>query len=169
MHLAKIHAKEGIDAILISSAFAGGGLISRNHYSEFVLPYEQKLIKQIKQELDMPIYTHTCGSIGDRLDLMLETGTNGIDTLDPPPLGNVEIEEAKNILDRKAFIKGNIDPVNTMLLGTKEEIEKDVKRRIEIGKQNGGYILSTACSIAPSTPSENIELLIQFAEKYGQY
>ncbi len=167
--IAKIHLKEGVDALLISSAFAGGGLISRNHYSEFVLPFERKLINKIRQEYDVPIYTHTCGSIGDRLDLMLETGTNGIDTLDPPPLGNIEIEEATNFLNGKAFIKGNIDPVNTMLYGSKKEVEKDVKRRIEAGKPNGGYILSTACSIAPSTPSENIELLVQLAEKFGKY
>lgn len=167
--LAKIHIHEAIDALLISSAFAGGGLISRDHYKEFVLPYEKKIIEQLKREYDIPIYTHTCGSIGDRLDLMLESGTNGVDTLDPPPLGTVEIKEAKQFLDNKAFIKGNIDPVNTMLLGSKEEIQKDVQTRIEIGKKNGGYILSTACSIAPSTPPENIEMLIQLSKKYGTY
>ena len=169
IELGKIYAKEGIDALLISSAFAGAGFISREHYKEFVLPYELKIIKEIKSEFDLPIYTHTCGKIGDRLDLMLETGTNGIDTLDPPPLGTVDIEEAKIFLNGKAFIKGNIDPVNTMLNGSKDEIENDVKRRIEIGKKEGGYILSTACSIAPTTPSKNIELLKQFADKYGKY
>ena len=109
--LAKLQAAEKVDAILISSAFAGAGLISREHYIDFVLPYERKIITEVKKEFNIPIYTHTCGSIGDRLDLMLETTTNGIDTLDPPPLGTVELEEAKNILTGKAFIKGNIDPV----------------------------------------------------------
>lgn len=36
--LGKLQAAEEIDAILISSAFAGAGLISRQHYQEFVLP-----------------------------------------------------------------------------------------------------------------------------------
>ncbi len=129
----------------------------------------RRLLKYIKNEFNIPIYTHTCGSIGDRLDLMLETGTDGIDTLDPPPLGTVEIEEAKKYLNGKAFIKGNIDPVNTLLYGSNEVIEKDVIRRIEVGKKNGGYILSTACSIAPSTPPENIELLFKLIEKFGKY
>lgn len=167
--LAKLQAAEKVDAILISSAFAGAGLISREHYMEFVLPYEKRIITQVQKEHDIPIYTHTCGSIGDRLDLMLGTSTNGIDTLDPPPLGTVELKEAKNILSGKAFIKGNIDPVNTLLLGSLEQIKKDVEWRINIGKENGGYILSSACSVAPKTPPQNIELLSELVETFGKY
>ncbi len=167
--LAKLQAAEKVDAILISSAFAGAGLISREHYIDFVLPYERKIITEVKKEFNIPIYTHTCGSIGDRLDLMLETTTNGIDTLDPPPLGTVELEEAKNILAGKAFIKGNIDPVFTLLQGSADQIKKDVEWRINVGKEKGGYILSSACSIAPKTPPQNIELLSQLIETFGKY
>jgi uroporphyrinogen decarboxylase len=164
--LAKMQASEKVDAILISSAFAGAGLISREHYIEFVLPFERKIITEVKKEFDIPIYTHTCGSIGDRLDLMLATTTKGIDTLDPPPLGTVELEEAKKILTGNAFIKGNIDPVFTLLLGSTDQIKKDVEWRINIGKEKGGYILSSACSVAPKTPPQNIELLSELDWKY---
>jgi hypothetical protein len=167
--LAKKQAKQCVDAVLISSAFAGAGLISKQHYQEFVLPYEKKIIQEVKKEYSIPIYTHTCGSIGDRLDLMVASGTNGIDTLDPPPLGTVELEEAKKFLSGKTFIKGNIDPVNTLLNGSADQIKEDVIWRIEVGKPGGGYILSSACSIAPFTPPENIELLSQLAEKFGKY
>ena len=167
--LAKLQASEKVDAVLISSAFAGAGLISREHYMEFVVPYEKRIISEVQKEFDIPIYTHTCGSIGDRLDLMLETTTNGIDTLDPPPLGTVELEEAKNILTGKAFIKGNIDPVFTLLQSSKDDIKKDVEWRINIGKKNGGYILSSACSVAPKTPPQNIELLSELVQTFGKY
>ena len=167
--LAKKQAAQGVDAVLISSAFAGAGLISKQHYQEFVLPYEKRIIQEFKKEYSIPIYTHTCGSIGDRLDLMIASGTNGIDTLDPPPLGTVELEEAKKILSGKTFIKGNIDPVNTLLNGSVDQIKEDVKWRIEVGKPGGGYILSSACSIAPHTPQSNIELLSELAEEFGKY
>jgi uroporphyrinogen-III decarboxylase len=167
--LAKKQAAQGVDAVLISSAFAGAGLISKQHYQEFVLPYEKRIIQEFKKEYSIPIYTHTCGSIGDRLDLMIASGTNGIDTLDPPPLGTVELEEAKKILSGKTFIKGNIDPVNTLLNGSVDQIKEDVKWRIGVGKPNGGYILSSACSVAPHTPPENIEMLSPLAEEFGKY
>ena len=167
--LGKKQAQCGVDAILISSAFAGAGLISRKHYEEFVLPYERRIVKEIQAVHRIPVYTHTCGSIGDRLDLMIKTGTNGVDTLDPPPLGTVELEEAKKILSGKTFIKGNIDPVNTLLYGTLDDVRSDVRRRIAIGKEGGGYILSSACSVAPQTPPENIEILVPLAEEFGKY
>ena len=167
--LAKLQAICGVDAILISSAFAGAGLISRQHYEEFVLPYERKIISEIKKTFALPIYTHTCGSIGDRLDLMMQTGTNGIDTLDPPPLGTVELAEAKAILTGKTFIKGNIDPVNTLLYGSPEEVRADVQNRLAIGRPGGGYVLSSACSVAPHTPPENIAMLAVVAEEFGRY
>lgn len=167
--LAKQQATCGVDAILISSAFAGAGLISRQHYEEFVLPYERKIISEVQKVFTLPIYTHTCGSIGDRLDLMMQTGTNGIDTLDPPPLGTVELAEAKASLAGKTFLKGNVDPVNTLLYGTPDEVRADVQNRLAIGRPGGGYVLSSACSVAPHTPPENIELLAVLAEEFGRY
>ena len=167
--LGKRQAALGVDAVLISSAFAGAGLISRAHYEEFVLPYEKKIVEGISAAYDVPVYTHTCGSIGDRLDLMLASGTKGVDTLDPPPLGTVDLVEAKKLLSGHAFIKGNVDPVHTLLNSNREAVKKDVAWRLSVGKPGGGYILSSACSIAPHTPPENIELLAQLAEEEGKY
>ena len=167
--LGKRQASCGVDAILISSAFAGAGFISRRHYREFVLPYERKVISEIKKEAPIPIYTHTCGAIGDRLELMAETGTDGIDSLDPPPLGTVRLDEAKRILKGKLFIKGNIDPVNTLLEGSPSLIKEDVRWRLKTGKPGGGYILSSACSVSPHTEPEKLELLVPLAEKFGRY
>jgi len=158
----------GADAILISSAFAGAGLISRRHYTEFVLPCERKVVAGIKARHDVPVYTHTCGAIGDRLDLMEATGTNGIDTLDPPPLGTVEIGEAKRRTGR-LFLKGNIDPVNTVLLGTPDAVRAAARQRILTAGPGGGYVLSTACSVPPKAPPTNILRLREAAEAFGCY
>lgn len=167
--LGKRQAAQHVDAILMSSAFAGGGFISLGQYEEFVAPFEQKVIQEIKKEFDIPVYTHTCGKIGDRLELMLATGTDGIDTLDPPPLGNVELSEAKKILSGRAFIKGNIDPVNVLSHNDINIVRENVIEKLQTGKPGGGYILSSACSVAPHTPPENLRLLTPLAEEYGIY
>jgi uroporphyrinogen-III decarboxylase len=168
--LADRQATAGVDAILISSAFAGAGLISRKYYSEFVLPYERAITGTVKsRHAGIKIYTHTCGAIGDRLDLMLETGTDGIDTLDPPPLGTIELEDAVPQLQGKAFIKGNIDAVNTLLFGDEEKVRAAVLRRLDAAKEGGGYILSTACSVSPGTRAELIEYMTQVGIENGAY
>ena len=152
-------AAHGVDAILISSAYAGAGFISPQHYREFVLPYERKVVEGIQAVHKIPVYTHTCGRIADRLELMAETGTSGIDTLDPPPLGNVELAEAKRRIGKRLFIKGNLDPVNILLHGTPGKVLESALRCIAAGSPGGGYILSSACSIPPHTPPENILMM----------
>jgi hypothetical protein len=155
--LARGQLRAGADAVLISSAYAGAGLISCRHYEQFVLPCERQLIASVKASAPAArIYTHTCGAIGDRLDLMEETGTDGIDTLDPPPLGTVALADAVRRFRGQIFIKGNIDPVSTLLRGTPDACYADARRRIDTAGREGGYILSSACSVAPHTPAENI-------------
>jgi len=161
--LAGDQASLGLDAVKISSPYAGAGFISPRHYREFVLPYEGRIAAAVRSQ-GVFVYTHTCGAIGDRLDLLAETGVSGLECLDPPPLGTVDLAEAKRRLSGRLFIKGNIDPVNTLLRGTRVHVEADARQRLAVGGAGGGYILSTACSIAPHTPAENVRCLAALAE-----
>lgn len=156
----------GIDAIKISSPFAGSSFISPEYYCEFVLPYEREIAEEIRKN-GIHAYTHTCGAINDRLELIFQSGVSGIECLDPLPLGNVELEDAFKRINDKGFIKGNVDSVNSLLHSTSEKILADAKTKIEIGKEQGGFILSTACSIAPGVTRENILLLRQAVERWG--
>jgi hypothetical protein len=164
----KLYAACGPDAILVSSAFAGAGFISRQMYKEFVVPYEDEIFQSIRG-YGAKSYVHTCGAIGDRLDLMSETSVDGIDTLDPPPLGTVELSEAKSKYGERFFFKGNLDSVNEMLNADEQTFVQAVKDRIKIGKPGSGYILSSACSVAPRVKPERLKKLSSLAKKFGQY
>lgn len=156
----------GVDAIKVSSPFAGAGFISPTFYHDFVLPFEQEIAEAVRN-LGVHIYTHTCGAVSDRLELMFDAGVSGIECLDPPPLGNVELEDAKRRTKGRGFIKGNIDSVNTLLFGSHEVILNDARKRIEVGKEGGGFILSTACSVAPRVERSKLLLLREAVEKWG--
>jgi len=165
---AQAQARAGVDAVLISSAFAGGGFLSREMYSEFVLPYERRLADAVRA-LKKPVYTHTCGNIGDRLDLMVETHIDGLDTLDPPPLGNSLLDEAKRDVGQKVFLKGNMNSVELLLAKSEQQVVGEASRCLEAAREGGGYILSTACSVAPRVESWKLEMLVPLAEQIGRY
>jgi len=165
----KVYAAEGgIDAILVSSAFAGAGFISRDDYRQFVMPYEEAVFKEIKRH-GLFSYVHTCGSIGDRLDLMVEMSVDGIDTLDPPPLGTVHLKEAKEKFGERFFLKGNLDSINELLNSDDKTFEDAVIGRIITGKPGSGYILSTACSVSPYVKPERLKRLSELSARYGTY
>lgn len=160
-----MQAAEGVDAIVISSAYAGQSLISKDSYKEFVAPCERKIIDKIKS-FGIKAYVHTCGFLNDRLEIIADNGYDGIECLDPKPLGNVDIADAKKRIGSRCFIKGNIDSVNMLLMKSKEEVIEDAKYRCEAAGKNGGYILSTACSVAPHVAPENIEVLYDVVNEF---
>jgi uroporphyrinogen decarboxylase len=164
--LGAAQARHGADAVVISSAFAGGGFISPRQYRQFVLPYEAEVVRRI-HAAGVAVYTHTCGDIGDRLELMADTGIDGIDTLDPPPLGSVDLADAKRRVGQRLFFKGNIDPVNTLLKKSRDEVRRDAMERLRVGSVGGGYILSSACSVSPRVPPENLVVLVEASEAFA--
>ncbi|HEX9027711.1 MAG TPA: uroporphyrinogen decarboxylase family protein [Anaerolineales bacterium] len=161
-------ARRGADALDLSSAFVAAPFLSRKMYQEFVVPYEKRVTDTVKAAGTV-VYTHTCGRIGDRLDLMEQTGTQGIDTLDPPPLGNGDLASAKRDYGQRLFFKGNLNSVAILNYTTPQEVIAEASERIELGKPGAGYILSTACSVAPRVEPWKIELLTPLAEEIGRY
>ena len=166
VELAAAMCCEDIDAVKISSPFAGGGFLSREHYEKIVVPYERPIVEAI-QAAGKSAYIHTCGAIGDRLDLMAHTGVKGIECLDPPPLGNVELEAALASIGGEMFVKGNIDSVNSMLLGSEELMVADARERLRVGKKYNKFVLSTACSIAPAVEANRIMVLRRLVDREG--
>lgn len=155
---AEAQVRRGCDAVKISSPYAGASFLSRAMYREFVIPSERPVAEAVRRAGGVA-YTHTCGAIGDRLDCIAETGVHGIEALDPPPLGTVDLAEAKKTLQDRLFIKGNVNPVDTLLKKSPEEARRDIEAVFVTGRPGGGFILSSACSIAPRTPPENVEQL----------
>lgn len=163
--LAVAQVRRGADAIKVSSPFAGSAFLSPDMYEEFILPFEGRLAKAVRDE-GKPIYTHTCGAIGDRLDLLCKSGVSGIECLDPPPLGDVDIAEAVQMLKGRIFIKGNIDPVNTLLRGDRDEVEREVQTVLTAAREMDGFILSSACSVAPPAPPDNLKQMVDVCRKF---
>ncbi|MEN8138262.1 MAG: uroporphyrinogen decarboxylase family protein [Bacteroidota bacterium] len=160
--------QNSVDAIKISSPFAGSDFISPESYREFELPYVTQLATAVKNKGKF-VYIHTCGHINDRLEMMAESGVSGLECLDPEPIGNVALDDAFNRIGDDMFIKGNVDSVHTLLNGSDEKVLKDVSDRVKIGMKNKGYILSTACSIAPKVSEKNVAILAKIAKEIGNY
>jgi uroporphyrinogen-III decarboxylase len=89
--------------------------------------------------------------------------------MDPPPLGDVTLADAKERVGGELFLKGNIDSVNVLLRGDDETVDRTIRATIETGKPGGGYILSTACSVAPAVPPERVARLWEQVQELGTY
>jgi Uroporphyrinogen decarboxylase (URO-D) len=164
--LARGLVRRGARAIKISSPFAGSSFLSPDMYERYIVPTEGRIAAAVAEEGGVS-YTHTCGAIGDRLELIMSCGVSGIECLDPPPLGNVELADAVATVGHQLFIKGNIDPVNTLLRGDARKVTEDVSTILETaGHALDGFILSSACSVAPPAPPDNIKRAVELCRRF---
>jgi hypothetical protein len=157
-----------LESLQISSPYAGSSLISLNTYKDLVLNSVKVLARAIRS-VKGKSYLHTCGFIADRIEIFRETDVDGIECMDPPPLGDMLLSEAKKRVGEKLFLKGNIDSVNILLRGEKEHVDQIIRETIQAGMSGGGYILSTACSVAPKVTPDRVRRLWELAEEIGHY
>lgn len=171
LNLATAHAlatRARCDSVCISSPYAGSSFISPDVYQQMVAPSIKRIAIGLREKRVFS-YIHNCGFTNDRLELEADTGVDGIECMDPPPLGNVELADAKQRVGNRIFLKGNIDSVNILYRGTDQQVRDEIIRQLRIGKLGGRYILSSACSIAPEVPPERIHWMVALAEEWGRY
>ncbi|WP_142413151.1 uroporphyrinogen decarboxylase family protein [Hathewaya massiliensis] len=147
-----------------SDPVASCSMISEKQFKEFAQPYLKKCIDRVAHWRGEGALLHICGKSKDIWNDMVESG---ISTLS---IDNVEdLSEAKELVGHKVCLVGNVRPVETVKMGTPEQIYEECKSCIEKGWDNKkGYILSTGCQIPIGTPRENIQALIDGARIYGR-
>ena len=154
-------AKCGVD-IFICDPVASGDIISEKAYRELVLPYTKELAPAIHKH-GVAMGYHICGNTNKITAAMLESGCDMLSVDVKVPLLS-----AKEIAGPVVPIIGNVDPINTMMLGTPEEVREEVLRNIaDCADSPNGYIVSTGCDIPVDAPVENVLAFMDAVREYG--
>ena len=157
-----------IELLEVSETDTTTSLISPKIFEEFVLPYDRKIIKAA-HNAGIKTTFHDCGKCMDILELIVETGTDAIETLAPPGIGgDADLVEIKRRVGDKVCLIGGIDQSNILEKGTSAVIEKEVKRCIEAAGEGGGYIMTNADHFF-TVPVENLSTYAGAVKKYGIY
>jgi uroporphyrinogen-III decarboxylase len=109
------------------------------------------------------------GKMMETLGDYVDAGVDVIETLTPPPVGDVDLAEAKRLYGDKVCLKGYVDLLYVLKMGTVEDVRRTVREAIEIASPGGGFILGTSDSIREGTPIENIRAYFETAHAYGSY
>jgi len=136
--------------------------VNTEMYEEFIQPYQMIVTKQIKK----PWIFHSDGNLFPILDSLMKLGMTGLHPIQPAAM---DINKVKAMYGNKVCIIGNIDLDYTLTLGTPEEVEREVKDRIEKIGKGGGYIISSANSITDYCKLENVWAMAKTIEKYRRY
>lgn len=150
----RLFIEAGVEHVSQAEPCASGDMISPKMFEKVALPYLKYTNSQIGDGVTKML--HICGNTNKILDKIPETGTQMF-SLDY----KVDLTLAREKLDGKVAFAGQMDPADVMLLGSKEDVEADVKRCItEADWKKGGFIVMPGCDLAPNTPLENLETMV---------
>lgn len=110
---------------------------------------------------------HACGHIKDLLLPMAEQGVSAVESLSPPPTGNVTLKEAVEILPSQVGVIGEIEPVQ-FLNESVEKLLEYVDDLCNIMKKRG-FVLANSDSCPPGVEYEKFVKIAQFVKKMKKY
>ncbi|MCZ7662834.1 MAG: uroporphyrinogen decarboxylase family protein [Thermoleophilia bacterium] len=141
---------------------ATGSILGTEMFRRFVVPYLTELQDYVKS-FGLPALSHICGRIDSVLDPFVESGPSVI-SVDVADMGYVS-----RTYGTRVGLMGNVRPAETVLLGTPESVDQEVKQILDqAGANPCGFVLATGCEVPIDSPPENLLAFVQAARKYGQ-
>jgi uroporphyrinogen decarboxylase len=129
------------------------GQLSPIDYRQFALPYQQRIVRQVKEtHPDTPLILYINSSAG----IIEYMGESGVDIVSVD--WTIDMEIARQRLGSNIGVQGNMDPC--ALFGSHEFIRERVVDTIR--KANGNkHIMNLGHGVLPSTPEDNVRFFFE--------
>ena len=140
--------------------------ISTDLYRKIIKPAQAEVYGFIKKNSDLKIMLHSCGSIKEIIPDLIEIG---VDIINPVQTSAIEMDAKmlkKEFGNDIVFWGGGIENQSTLRTGTLKDIRKEVKERIEIFGQDGGYVFAPIHNITAEVEPEKIIEVFEAAKEY---
>jgi uroporphyrinogen decarboxylase len=143
--------------------------LSPSLYKKMIKPRQKEFYKFIKQNSGAYLFLHSCGSIYRVIPDLIEIG---VDILHPVQVSakNMDSNRLKKEFGNSiTFWGGGCDTQRILPFGTPQEVEAEVKRRIEDFAPGGGFVFTQVHNIQADVPPQNIDAMYQAVNEYGSY
>ncbi len=156
LRFAREQVKAGADIIGIGDAAAS--LIGPQFYSEFVWPFEKKLVDGVRA-LGCKARLHICGNTRFALEGMGKLGCEIVDLDYLSPMS-----EGRQKMGPQQVLLGNITPVQVLRNGTPESVAAAVAQCHR--QASPRFIVGPGCEVPRDTPPENLRAMCEYAHTH---
>ncbi len=167
IELAKRAIDAGAEIIMLGDDYAGktGPFMSPAHFEEFILPDLTRVVQAIKNHGGYCV-KHCDGNIWPIIDMLVETGIDAINPLEP--IAGMDIGEVKGKYGHRVCVIGNIDCGEILSQASVEDVIEAVKDCIAKASLGGGHIMSSSNTIHSAVRPENYKAMVDATKKYGK-
>jgi len=168
IQMAREVARYGADFIFTGDDYAStdGPFMSPKCFREFFYPGMKRAIAGF-HEAGLPVIKHTDGNIIPLIDMILDSGIDCLDPIDP--IAGLDIGVMKQKYGDRVALKGNVDCAQTLTFGTEQQVVEETRAVIRKAAAGGGLILSSSNSIHSSVKPGNYLAMWNAVRMYGKY
>lgn len=143
--------RAGADIVQIFDTW--GGIMTKDAFLEFSLPYIMRIVDHVKTNSDVPVIVFAKGA-NSALPELADCGADvlGLDW-------TVDIGEVRAAVGNHVALQGNLDPV--ALYSSPENIRNEVRRILEYFGNHPGHIFNLGHGILPTVPVPHAQAMIE--------
>ena len=133
-----------------------GQFCSAQTYRELYQPFHKKVNDHIHKLTRWKTFIHSCGSVVPFIPDFIEAG---FDVLNPVQCSarGMDPRWLKREFGRQlVFWGGGVDTQQTLPFGTPDQVYRQVRERIDIFAEGGGFVFNAIHNIQSNVPTQNI-------------
>lgn len=142
-------------ADVLTGGDSPAGLIGPQRYREFALPFEQRLIAELKAATGKPVSLHICGNAEP---ILADMARSGADLLEIDY--RTDLALACRVVGPEIALWGNLDPVAVLARGQPQDVRRVARQALVAAAGHKRFILGSGCTLAVETPFANVDELI---------
>jgi uroporphyrinogen decarboxylase len=161
--------EKGADLLWLADDLGGEHqlLMSPEIFREMIKPNMGYMIDALKKNnRNIKIAFHSDGYIEPIIDDFLEVG---VDLLNPIQPESMDPASIKKRYGKRVGLWGTVSTQQTLPFGNPQDVEDEVRQRIETCGPGGGFLLAPTHNIQLDVPFENIEAFYKAVKMYGSY
>jgi uroporphyrinogen decarboxylase len=142
-----------------------GPMISPQQFRSLVKPHLKTIYDCAHARSDARVFLHSCGSVYEIMEDLIEVG---VDILNPVQTSAAGMDPAvlkQQFGDRIVFWGAGCDVQRVLPLGNPEEVRQDVRKRMDILGERGGFVFAPIHNIVSGVPPDNVAAMYEEASR----
>ena len=131
-------------------------MLSPALFQRFNIAYIKEITAAV-QKAGMRCVHYYCGSLHNKLDLLLSTNSDAYAFEESKKGFDIDIVEIAKYVNGRHCLFGNIDAVGVLQDGSPDDIRREISRQAEAGRLNGDrFVFGLGSPVTPLTPMERV-------------
>jgi uroporphyrinogen decarboxylase len=146
-------------------AFQDRPMFSASMYQRLIKPRQRRIFDLLKGS-GAKVFYHGCGNVRPLLPDLVDMGVDILNPVQVSADGMGNTAALKKEWGEHLTFWGGIDTQGIMPRGTSDEVQHEVKKRLDDMAEGGGYVLATVHDVQPEVPPTNLCAMFQAADEW---